>query len=208
MTRDLARVERPDLPQTDPRRFDLPPAAYWLTIAKIDGQSLKASAYDPLRDQEVPVTVVSRASDHAVVELSVTDSPRLLMLEDGGPPAEEAPPSGGTPPLPPPPAGPASGPSQGGGDTLQVESVRARRGRLLVEGHAQLAGRVRIAASYRSGRKRRRAAGVAQAKGGRFAATLRPLRTSQAIQSVQLVAKSPTGQVHESRWRVRVSRKR
>ncbi len=93
MTRDLTKVHRSDLPATDPARFDLPPASYRLTIGGLDGGEVQASAYDPLTDQQVPVQVLSRWPSSAVVEIPVTDSPRLLILEDSGeaPPVEELP---------------------------------------------------------------------------------------------------------------------
>ncbi len=41
MTRDLTKVHRSDLPATDPARFDLPPAAYRLTIGGLDGDEVR-----------------------------------------------------------------------------------------------------------------------------------------------------------------------
>ncbi len=91
MTRDVTEVHQPNLPSSNPARFDLPAATYLLTVGNLDGQAVQASAYDPLTDERVPVQVVSRSSDRAEIELPVTDSPRLLVLDDSGdpPPAED-----------------------------------------------------------------------------------------------------------------------
>ena len=91
---------------------ELAAAPYRLTVSNLRGDDVQASAYDPLTDQEVPVQVVSRSADRAVIEMPVSDSPRLLTLEDSG-----QPPTGGgrteTPPVSvaaaPQPSAPAAG---------------------------------------------------------------------------------------------------
>ncbi len=90
MTRNVAEAYRPG---ADPGRFDLPPEPYRLAIGGVDGQTAQASATDPLSGEPVPVEVVSRAGDKVVVEMPVTDSPRLLSIEDRG---YEPPPVGET----------------------------------------------------------------------------------------------------------------
>jgi hypothetical protein len=83
MTRDLATLYQPSAPATDLARYDLPPQEYRLEIGGVQGAHLRASATDPLSGASVPVRVISRRTGSAVVETPLTDSPRLLVLEDG-----------------------------------------------------------------------------------------------------------------------------
>jgi hypothetical protein len=81
MTRNLARLYRPEAPASDPARFDLPPETYRLTIRGLRGEGLAAGLYDPLDGRDCAVNVV-RAAAEVVVEVPLTDSPRLLILEE------------------------------------------------------------------------------------------------------------------------------
>ncbi|HWH95423.1 MAG TPA: hypothetical protein VNT03_16295 [Baekduia sp.] len=81
MTRDLVRVERPGV--SGPTRFDLPAERYQLTIGGVRSAAAHVSATDPLTGASVPVDVVRRdPGGWLVVELPVTDSPRLLSIQD------------------------------------------------------------------------------------------------------------------------------
>jgi hypothetical protein len=83
MTRNLAKLYKPDARLSDRNRFDLPPESFRLTI-KIPGVStLRASANDPLTGESVPVKIISRDAGRLTVELPLTDSPRLLTLDTG-----------------------------------------------------------------------------------------------------------------------------
>ena len=82
MTRNVAKVQRPEASSSDPGRFDLLPETYRMTIGGVHGLSSELSATDPLTGEAVPVEVVSRTSDEVVVEMGITDSPRLLAIED------------------------------------------------------------------------------------------------------------------------------
>ncbi|HLM09706.1 MAG TPA: hypothetical protein VK307_08340, partial [Thermoleophilaceae bacterium] len=84
MTTNVAKTY-PGHASTDPTRYDMPPETYRLTIGNIRGTGADVSAFDPLTGADVSVTVVSRASERIVVELPVTDSPRLLTLEEALP---------------------------------------------------------------------------------------------------------------------------
>ena len=84
MTTNLAKTY-PGHASTDPTRYDMPPETYRLTIGNIRGTGADVSAFDPLTGADVSVTVVSRASERIVVELPVTDSPRLLTVEEALP---------------------------------------------------------------------------------------------------------------------------
>jgi hypothetical protein len=80
MTRDMARIERPG--ETGPARFDLPAERYQLTIGGVHSATARVSAVDPLTGASVPVDVVRRdPGGWLVVELPVTDSPRLLSID-------------------------------------------------------------------------------------------------------------------------------
>jgi hypothetical protein len=83
MTRDMATLYDPNAPDTDVTRYDLPPETYRLTIGGLHTASLSVSAIDPLTGQAVPATVVSTTTSTAVVQIALTDYPRLLVISDG-----------------------------------------------------------------------------------------------------------------------------
>jgi hypothetical protein len=83
MTHNMAKVYRPDAPTSDPTRYDLPAERYQLVIGGTNAAAAKVSATDPLTGRSVPVDVVDRTSSGwLVVEMPVTDSPRLLTIDD------------------------------------------------------------------------------------------------------------------------------
>ena len=61
----------------------LNPQNHVLTFTGVNAAALQASATDPLTGQSAPVTVVSRLGSTAVLQLDLTDYPRLLVLSDG-----------------------------------------------------------------------------------------------------------------------------
>jgi hypothetical protein len=83
MTRDMGKVYKPSAPTSDVTRYDLPPERYRLTVGGVRGYRLTASATDPLTGGSVPVTVVSRTASQVVLDVPLTDSPRLIELKDG-----------------------------------------------------------------------------------------------------------------------------
>jgi hypothetical protein len=80
MTRDLLHPYRPALPASDPRRFDMPPQRFRLTLGGVAGLTGSVTLADPLTGGEAPVSVVSRRGGRVVVDVALTDSPRLLVL--------------------------------------------------------------------------------------------------------------------------------
>ena len=64
----------PHLRSDHPKRYNMPPEAYRLTIGNVPRH--------PLIGANVAVKVISRTSDQLVVELPVTDSPRLLTVPE------------------------------------------------------------------------------------------------------------------------------
>jgi len=55
---------------------------FHIKISGIAGKNAKIKYYDPLLDKDVAANVVSRQGDSAVVNLSVADYPRLLLIEE------------------------------------------------------------------------------------------------------------------------------
>jgi hypothetical protein len=80
MTRDLTHVYRPNLGGSDPGRYDLPPEWFRITISGTAGLGTSVSATDPLTGGSAGVKVVSRSADQVVLDVAVTDSPRLVVL--------------------------------------------------------------------------------------------------------------------------------
>jgi len=82
MTPNLAKIYKTGAPSSDRTRYDMPPETYRLTIGNVRGTGAKVSATDPLTGATVSVNVISRGSDRIVVELPITDSPRLLTIRE------------------------------------------------------------------------------------------------------------------------------
>jgi hypothetical protein len=80
MTRDLMHAYRPDLAESNPARYDMPPEWFRVTIGGTTGLGTSVSASDPLTGASTSVKVVSRSADQLVLDVAVTDSPRLLAL--------------------------------------------------------------------------------------------------------------------------------
>jgi hypothetical protein len=83
MTRNMLQVYRPKLASSDPARYDMPPAWYRLTITGTAGLRAGVSAVDPLDDRTTAVKIVARSRNRLVVDMALTDSPRLLILSGG-----------------------------------------------------------------------------------------------------------------------------
>jgi hypothetical protein len=79
MTRNLAKLYRRDA--SGPSRYDLPPELFRLTIGGLEAGPVDVRATDPLTGRSVPVKEVSRTRGRVVLELPLTDSPRLISLE-------------------------------------------------------------------------------------------------------------------------------
>ncbi len=83
MTRNMATLYNPSAPSTDVTRYDMPPETYRLTVGGVNATNLKVTATDPLTGSSVPVQVTPTSSTTAVLEVGLTDYPRLLVLQDG-----------------------------------------------------------------------------------------------------------------------------
>jgi hypothetical protein len=82
MTLDLATLYNKAAAATDVTRQDMPPETFSLTIGGVNGATTTAAAVDPLSGGSVPVTITARASNSVTVKIPLTDSPRMLTLQD------------------------------------------------------------------------------------------------------------------------------
>jgi hypothetical protein len=80
MTRDLMHSYTSKLGRSDPRRYDMPPESFRLTIGSVGRLGRNVSLVDPLTGRSGGAHVVSRAGGKLVVDVALTDSPRLLVL--------------------------------------------------------------------------------------------------------------------------------
>jgi hypothetical protein len=80
-TRDVARAYM-STPAPGYTPYDLPPEDYHLTIGNLNGQTATVSLTDPLTGTAQPATIISRTSSTIVVDLPVTDSPRMLTIRN------------------------------------------------------------------------------------------------------------------------------
>jgi hypothetical protein len=83
MTRDVVKEYGSHSPG-DPTRFDLPEERYRLRIGGVNGVGAIVSALDPVTGELTPAEVVSAGTDEVVVDVDVTDSPRLLTIQELG----------------------------------------------------------------------------------------------------------------------------
>jgi hypothetical protein len=111
-----------------PARFDLPEEPYRLEIGGVNGERASVSATDPITGEITPAEIVAQTDHDVTVEMGVTDSPRVLTIEEAPegtpPPPEEEGGDGGTPgsgePTPegtPEPRGPAANRASGASGT-------------------------------------------------------------------------------------------
>ena len=82
ITRDLERVRRPDLAAEDPARHDLPAAPYRLELRGLETCDLSLGVTDPLDGATAEARLVECSPPRALVELPLTDSPRVLEIAE------------------------------------------------------------------------------------------------------------------------------
>lgn len=80
MTRNLFESYRPKLSSSNPLRYDMPPRTFRLTIGGVSGLTHQVRLSDPLTGRRVGFRVVYRRGSKLVVDVALTDSPRLLSL--------------------------------------------------------------------------------------------------------------------------------
>lgn len=77
----------------DPARYDLPPQMFDVTFGNLAARGVKISAFDPLKNQAVPVQIMRSvpaspsggAGANLPVRLLATDYPRFLIIEEATP---------------------------------------------------------------------------------------------------------------------------
>jgi hypothetical protein len=82
MSRDLTH-RYTDTPPPGSTPYDLPPEQFRLTIGDLDACRARVSLADPLIPTHARARVIARRRTRIVVQLPVTDSPRLLTIQDG-----------------------------------------------------------------------------------------------------------------------------
>ena len=84
MTRDMGHLYYPDKPDSDPARYDLPAELYRFTFDGLNVCPTNLIAIDPLTNETIPVSVVSCQLPTVEIELPLTDSPRLININESG----------------------------------------------------------------------------------------------------------------------------
>ena len=82
MTRNLARLYRPQAAASDPTRFDMPEESYRLTIGGINVEGRRSSLVDPLKGSDVPVKRLGSTAGQVSLVVPLTDSPRLMVIAE------------------------------------------------------------------------------------------------------------------------------
>ncbi len=82
MTRNMIQRYKADAPSTDISRFDMPDEKFRLDIGNIIGTDAKVTLYDPMSDKLSPVAVIKSGTKNIEIEASLSDSPRLLIIEE------------------------------------------------------------------------------------------------------------------------------
>jgi hypothetical protein len=80
MTRNVAKLYRPDAPASDTTRYDMPPERFRLTIRGASGLARRISLRDPLTRHDGGVRIVGQHAGKLILDVALTDSPRLLVL--------------------------------------------------------------------------------------------------------------------------------
>ena len=85
VTRNMVHDWNPKLDPLDPARYDMPEQTFDLTLRNLRGADAKVSAWDPMTDQTVPVTVLAADQNTLKVQLRTVDYPRFLLVQESQP---------------------------------------------------------------------------------------------------------------------------
>lgn len=85
VTRNMVQDWNPKLGPLDPARYNMPEQNFDLTLKNLRGEGAKVSAWDPLTDQTVPVTVLAAEGNTLKVQLPTVDYPRFLLVQESQP---------------------------------------------------------------------------------------------------------------------------
>jgi len=67
---------------TDPRRYEMPDQYFEITLMNIKGNGSKISVYDPITNNNIPVSVTRRTSNTISIKMPAVDYPRYLMINE------------------------------------------------------------------------------------------------------------------------------
>ncbi|MFC3801801.1 hypothetical protein [Cohnella sp. GCM10012308] len=82
VTRDLTKEWQKDKSVLDPARYAMPNQKFKITLNNVNGQGATVYAYDPITDQRLPALVLESTNLSITVEVSSTDYPRFLMIDE------------------------------------------------------------------------------------------------------------------------------
>ncbi len=82
MTRNVLEKYKGDAPNSDITRFDMPLETFRLNIGNVVGTNAKVSLYDPLTGQEDKAHILRTGAKNIEMEVELTDSPRILVIEE------------------------------------------------------------------------------------------------------------------------------
>ncbi len=85
VTENMVEDQRPELGLLDPARYEMPPQTFDVTVANINGDQAKVSAWDPFSDSSIPVKILSSTNTTLSVRLETVDYPRFLIIEETEP---------------------------------------------------------------------------------------------------------------------------
>ena len=85
MTRDITQVQQPGL--SGGHQYDLPSEPFSLSLSGVHGNVATVTAYDPINNVYVPVTITGRGSDTLNMTVPATDYPYILTIHDQSPAA-------------------------------------------------------------------------------------------------------------------------
>lgn len=85
VTRNAVHEWNPQLDPLDPKRYDMPPQRFDISLGNIRGKGAKVKMFDPLTGEETPVKVLGADETSLNVQLNTVDYPRFLIVEETKP---------------------------------------------------------------------------------------------------------------------------
>ncbi|SDC02446.1 PA14 domain-containing protein [Paenibacillus sp. UNCCL117] len=82
VTRNLAQTRDASKDPLDPARYDMAPRTIEVTLSNVQGLGAKVSAYDPIDNRYMPVTIKKATLQTITVQLETVDYPRFLVIEE------------------------------------------------------------------------------------------------------------------------------
>ena len=85
VTRDVTASWDESRQRLDPERYDMPERMAEVKLSNVAGRRAEVSVYDPITDERTTPQVTEASATTLTVRLPVTDSPRLLLIEEAQP---------------------------------------------------------------------------------------------------------------------------